>query len=74
MPRLRQRKVEFDGLARLLRGYGANGASLSAAIGCAPVTARKKLAEPKYLTVADLYLASEKFGIPMDEIRSAMVR
>ncbi len=74
MPKLRQKKADFDALGRLLRGYGVNGASLSDAIGCAPVTARKKLAEPKYLTVGDLYRASEKFGIPMDEIRHSIVR
>jgi antitoxin component HigA of HigAB toxin-antitoxin module len=73
MPKLRQSKPDFAQLGRLLRGYGASGASIARAIGCAPTTGKKKLDEPKYLTVGDLAKLSAEFGIPMDEIRSAMV-
>ena len=74
MPRLRQTQAEFATLGRLLRGYGANGAAIARAIGCAPTTGKKKLDEPKYLTVGDLSKLSVAFGIPFDEIRSALVK
>ena len=74
MPRLRQAKSEFDTLGRLLRGYGANAASVSRVIGCAPATAKKKLTEPKNLTIGDLAALSTAYGIPFDEIRSSIVR
>ena len=74
MPRLRQEKPDFAALGRLLKGYGASGAAIARAIGCAPGTGKKKLDEPKYLTVGDLAKLSVAFGIPFDEIRSAMVK
>ena len=74
MPRLREQKADFAALGRLLRGYGANGASIARALGCAPGTGKKKLDEPKYLTVGDLVKLSASFGIPFDEIRNAMVK
>ena len=74
MPRLRQTRPEYDAVGRLLRGYGANGATLSKALGCAPATARKKLTEPKHLTLGDLSCISKKFGIPFDEVKNAIVK
>ena len=74
MPKLRQAKADFAALSRLLIGYGASGISVSKTLGCAPATARKKLAEPKYFTLGDLSCLSKKYGIPFDEIRGAMVR
>lgn len=72
MPKLREKVPDFDAMARLLRGYGANGSSLSRATGCAPATALKKLADPSLLTLGDLVKASRYFTIPMDEIREAV--
>ena len=72
MPKLKQNKPEYDAVGRLLKGYGANGSNLARAIVCAPATARKKLAEPKYLTLEDLDRASRHYGIPMDELREAI--
>lgn len=74
MPRLRQQSPEFAKLGRLLKGYGATGASIARAIGSAPGTGKKKLDEPKYLTVGDLARLSAVFGIPFDEIREALVK
>lgn len=72
MPKLRQMTPEFDAVAEKLRGKGANGANLAKVLGCAPATARKKLAEPRLLTLGDLAKASRYFAIPMDEIREAV--
>lgn len=78
MPKQRPDNVDFGQdfaqMAILLRGYGANGASLSRAIGCANETAMKKLAEPSRLTLGDLDKASKYFTIPMDKIRAAVVK
>lgn len=74
MPRLKQQKPEFDAVGRLLRGYGANGLALSKVIGNSPNTARKKLDEPKYFTLGDLAKAARHYGIPIEEVRDAMVK
>ena len=74
MPRLRQQETDFAKLGRLISGYGASGASIARALGCAPGTGKKKLDEPKYLTVGDLAVISAAFGIPFDEIRNAMIK
>lgn len=74
MPRLRQTQTEFAPLGRLLKGYGASGAAIARTLGCAPTTGKKKLDEPKYLTVGDLAKISVAFGIPFEEIRSALVK
>lgn len=72
MPKLRQTTPEFDAVAEKLRGKGANGANLSKVLGCAPATARKKLAEPRLLTLGDLERASRHFGIPFADLREAI--
>jgi hypothetical protein len=74
MPRLRQPQADFAAVSRLLIGYGATGISVSNALGCAPATARKKLAEPKRFTLGELSCLGRKYGIPFEEIRAAMVK
>lgn len=66
MPRLRNK---VHPMTRLLLSYQANGNNLSAILRCSPATARKKIAEPKYLTVGDLIAINRKWAIPLDEIR-----
>ena len=72
MPKLKQTTPEFESVAEKLRGKGANGANLAKVLGCAPATARKKLAEPRLLTLGDLERASRYFGIPFAELREAI--
>jgi len=56
-------------MTQLLRGYSINGNVLAPVIKSSPATARKKIAEPKYLTVGNLIAIHRKWGIPIDEIR-----
>lgn len=56
-------------MTQLLRGYGLNGSKLAPVIESSPTTARKKIAEPRYLTVGDLLEINRKWGIPMDDLR-----
>lgn len=74
MPKLRQQRPEFDAIGRLLRGYGATGASIARTLGCAPATASKKLNEPRYFTIGDLVKLSFAYGIPFEEVRGAIVK
>ena len=67
MPRLRD--APPHPMTQLLRGYSINGNSLAPVIKSSPATARKKIAEPKYLTVGDLIAINRKWAIPLDEIR-----
>ena len=70
MPRL---KDNTHPMTRLLLGYEINGANLSAALGCAPLTARKKIRDPSLLTLGDLKTIHFKFGIPVDVIRERVI-
>ena len=74
MQRLRQKRPEFDSVGRLLKGYGANAASVARVLHCAPTTAKKKLTEPKYMTIENLLQLSVAYGIPFAEIRDSIVR
>lgn len=60
-------------MTRLLWGYGVNGANLASALGCAEVTARKKLHDPSRLTIGDLAKIHYKFGIPCEDIRERVI-
>ena len=70
MPRLRDSTHPME---RLLRGYGINGANLAHAIGCAEVTARKKLTDPMRLTLGDLSAIHSRFGVPVNELRERVL-
>ena len=72
MPRVKTMQPDYACMGRLLRGYGINGANLADALGCAPATARKKLSEPKRLTLGDLSKISCRYSVPMDDIRAAI--
>ena len=61
-------------MTRLLRGYEINGANLATALGCAEVTARKKLNDPTRLTLGDLEKIHYKFGVPCESIRELVIR
>lgn len=69
MPRLRD---NTHPMTRLLLGYNINGANLSAVLGCAPDTARKKIRDPARLTIRDLQIIHFKFGVPVEEIRGRL--
>lgn len=71
MPRV---KDTVHPLSRLLKGYEVNGKNLADCLGCAPETARKKLADPDRLTVGDLRRIHYSFGIPVDDIRELVCR
>ena len=74
MPRLRQTRPEFDSVSRLLKGYGANAASIARALKCAPATAKKKLDDPKRFTIEDLAHLCFAYGIPFEEMRESIVK
>jgi hypothetical protein len=56
-------------MTQLLRGYSLNGNVLAPIIKTSPATARKKIAEPRYLTVGDLLAINRSVGIPIDDLR-----
>lgn len=74
MPRLRQQRPDFAAVGRLLRGYGANGASIARALKCSPTTAKKKLDEPKFFTIDELFKLCLHYGIPFVEMRESIVK
>lgn len=59
-------------MTRLLRGYEVNGSNLAVALGCAEVTARKKLRDPDKLTLGDLRKIHRKFGISPNELKGVI--
>lgn len=74
MPRLKQRQVPYYRLQRLIRSYGLNGTRLAPALGVSAPTARKKIENPMLLTIEDLDSMNRYLGIPMEELREAIVR
>ena len=71
MPKLKETH-NFIEVNRLLKGYGLNAPRLAECLSCSVPTARKKLANPELLTLADIKAVSQRGHIPIDEIRSAI--
>ena len=61
-------------MSRLFRGYKVTVTLLGIALDCSAPTARKKLNNPKFFTLDDLYVIHRVFGIPWEEIRGALTR
>lgn len=74
MPRLKERKPNFEPVQRVLNSYSLNGTRIAPVIGVSPPTARKKLENPELFSLKDLYNISKQLGVPWHEIREAMVR
>jgi hypothetical protein len=50
-----------------------NGRNLAVALGCAEITARKKLYDPDKLTLGDLEKIHRVYGIPIAELRERVI-
>ena len=74
LPRLKERKPNFEPVQRVLYSYYLNGTRIAPVIGVSPPTARKKLENPELFTLKDLYSISRNLGIPWHEIREAMIK
>ena len=73
MPRLKERPIPFQKMQRLIRGYNYNGNNLEPILGYSAKTIRKKIEDPRELTLGDLEKLCRGGHIPMEEIREAMV-
>lgn len=74
MPRLKEQKIPFLKMKRLLLSYGMNGVKLGKVIEKSHVTAKKKIENPALLTLGDLDKINKRIPIPWEEIREAIVR
>ena len=73
MPRLKERPTPFTKVTRLIKGYGFNGSNLEPILGYSAKTNRKKIEDPRELTLGDLEKICKNGHIPIDEIREAIV-
>ena len=73
MPRLKERTTPFAKVTRLIKGYGFNGSNLEPILGYSAKTNRKKIEDPRELTLGDLEKICKNGHIPIDEIREAIV-
>lgn len=73
MPRLKERQTPFAKVTRLIKGYGFNGSNLEPILGYSAKTNRKKIEDPRELTLGDLEKICKNGHIPIDEIREAIV-
>lgn len=65
---------QYDKLRRLFRGYGLTATALSRVLGVSFNTAKKRLNDPKTLTLGELAVIARRAHIPVDEIRGAVLR
>lgn len=70
MPRV---KEEVSPMTRLLKSYDVCGTTLASALRCSYPTAKKKLNDPKHLTLGDLNTIRRVYGIPVAEIRERVI-
>lgn len=74
MPYIKERAVPFVSVQKLLKGNRFNGRTLAIVLGCSEPTARDRLKYPGHLTLLELDKISRAGHIPMEDIRSAIVR
>lgn len=72
MPKRETEKEQFAKVQRLLLGYGLTPTALSRVLGVSFNTAKKRLSDPKTLTLGELAVIARRAHIPVDEIRGAM--
>lgn len=64
----------FARMARLLKGYGLNGAKMAKILDRSQPTGKDRIDHPGNLTLEELAVISSRAHIPMDEIRDAIIR
>lgn len=71
MPWLKQPKP-LGTLKRVLTGYEVTATAFAKAAGFSYPTAKKRLDDPRLLTLGDLLKISQHFHIPIEELREAI--
>lgn len=71
MPWLKQPKP-LGTLKRVLTGYEVTPTALADAAGLSYPTAKRRLDDPRLLTLGDLLKISQHFHIPIEELREAI--
>lgn len=59
-------------LSRTLAGYGVTPTAFAKAAGFSYPTAKRRLDDPRLLTLEDLLKISQNFHIPIEELREAI--
>lgn len=72
MPKLKERKIPFWKMQRLIKSCGFNGCNLVDIWGYSPKTNRKKIEDPRQLTLGDLENLCIKGHVSIEEIRDAI--
>lgn len=74
MPHIKNEKVKvpFFEIRKVLLGYEVNAPLISSVIHCSEKTARKKLRNPEFFTLADIALLSRFCHIPIEEFRDGI--
>ena len=74
MPYIKRTETPFIKVRRLLLGYELDATALARVLGCAYNTAKARLDNPENLTLRELDLISTRGHIPVEEIRSALIK
>lgn len=72
MPWKKPKPLPFVEVSRLIKGYGFNQTSFATLLGCSRATAKKKLENPKLLTLDELDTLRRFGHVPADEIRGSI--
>ena len=72
LPREKKKNMPFDRVGMFLRGYELTGDRLCRVLGYSANTCRKKLKDPSYLTLGDLWKIYRIGRIPVEEIKNAL--
>ena len=74
MPYIKSKDPPFARMQRLLKGYGFDGPTLAAVLGCSKPTALSRIRNPETLTLAELAAINSRGHVPMEEIRDAIIK
>lgn len=65
---MKRKRITFQNLQRLIRGYGYNSVKLEAVLPYSRPTCNKRIKEPNLLTLGDLALLLRNTDITADEL------
>lgn len=72
MPRTRNQDAPLASMGRLIRGYFGSGEQLAAVLGCTGNTARRRLNNPKEITLGEIIILNQRGHISKEELLGAL--
>jgi hypothetical protein len=73
MPYIKPREKPFAAVGRVLKGYDVTAAEMARRTGWSYHKSRDRMEKPELFTLGEIKILSQKFHIPIEELRAAVM-